>query len=143
MNLSSLIPTITDLRMCELILSERSLYAHLVSALPAISHQLVGQLTLAGGGNYLPLTLTGVEVQQSGAGAIIVAQPITWIGLTTSAPTAGVAFCLQTGISPSSSDWIFSTLAFVDSAGLPTVRKSDGSNLTIDLAVNPIFKTRS
>ena len=143
MDTTALIPTATDLSLLSCLLYDKTLYAHLTTDIPNVSDELVSQLNVASGGNYTPLELNNLQVLQAGAGAIVVADPISWIGLTVSAPLAAIAFCLQAGVSPSNSDSLFSVLAFVDSAGLPRLYNPDGRNFSVDLTETPIFKTRS
>jgi len=142
--LAALVPTVTDVNLLQSYLTGRTLYAHLVTGLPGIDVEVAAACDLAQGGNYSPLELSNVQIQTTAnGGAVVFADPITWLGLITNGSTIrGVSIFIQEGASKSSSDYLFSTLAFVDSALLVTGVTPNGVDLTIDLDQNPIFRTR-
>jgi hypothetical protein len=144
MNLASLVPTITDVNLVTNYLEGKALYAHLITELPGLAVEVVAGCSVAQGGNYAPLEMANVQVRTAvNGGVVVVADPVTWLSLTTDGtPLVGVSIFVQQGFSPSVSDWLFSSLAFVDSAGLPTTITPDGNNLPVALDAVPLFRTR-
>lgn len=142
---AALVPTITDLSLLQCYLTGKSLYAHLVTALPGLAVEVVAGCAIASGGNYTSLDLSNVEIRTAANGGVAVyADSITWLGLTTNGvPIAGVSFFVQQGFSKSTSDILFSTMAFVDNAQLLSQVTPDGTDLPVDLTTIPLFVTRS
>jgi len=131
-----------DLRFAEW-LAEQHLYCHLVTELPSPVFEISGQLAIAVGGNYSPIELSGVTPQFDGLGARLVADPISWISLTTNGSAiTGAAFFIQEGESISSGDTFVSYMGFTTDEGDTAVWVPDGRTLTIPLDKNSFLRTR-
>lgn len=137
----NIIPATTDQAILQPLL-DWPFYAHLLTALPSPTDELVAQLAIAVGGNYQPLPLT-VSMVADGLGSALIAEPITWIGLATNGTTiVGVAVCVQQGESQSSSDRFFAFQSFKDPEGAIATWTPDGRSLPLDLSQG-FFRTRA
>jgi hypothetical protein len=140
LNTSALVPTHIDLVLLQCAIDDKTFYAVRVPELPTI--QVEARSQMATYGDLVPLSNVHLQLLGNG-GAGIFADPITWIGVGNGTPEiAGVSIFQQQGNAPSEADFLFSTIAFLDSAGLPLAYSPDGGNLTVNLNSTPFFVTR-
>jgi hypothetical protein len=136
---SALVPTITDVHMLQCAIDGATFYAALVETLPGIEVEIFAGVAIAA--NTQLVELEGVRIATlPNGGAALFANAATWIGVTGS--IAGISIFRQIGMAASSSDQLFSTMAFVDSAGLLTPWQASESNLPVGFDAVPFFVTR-
>lgn len=132
----------TDIAIAEY-WAEQPLYCHLVTDLPSPLFSLAAELAIASGGNYSPISLTGVRYEVEGLGVRLLADPVSWISLTTNGTAiTGAAFFNQQGQAISSSDMFFGYMGFTDSEGDSMAWVPDGRTLSLPLNEKSFFRTR-
>ncbi|MFH7241808.1 MAG: hypothetical protein ACHWZW_03055 [Spirulina sp.] len=135
---STLVPTITDLHLLQCAITDQAFYAMLLLELPGPEVEVRAAIQTAGE----PIELSGVQIRATDdGGAGLWADDVTWIGATATS-VAGVGIFRKVGLSPSTSDPLFSVVAFVDAAGLTCPIDFAADNFTASLSTTPFFLTR-
>ncbi|MBD1864173.1 MULTISPECIES: hypothetical protein [Trichocoleus] len=124
-------------------LTSGTFYAHLVTTAPtAPAFTAVSQLTLATGGNYAPVLLSGLGFGTNGNAALWQATNPTWSNLTTdnAATIKGAAICRQLGATPAPTDALICYKP-LNSTQFPTGYVTNGSNFTAEIgATNGLLR---